>query len=118
MGSTGKYDFQGIQKGGLLAIKAALAATGWGASIIASPFVRVLDWMLKKIINFMANKGLIVLNLGAIYVEGEFDQTEFDKAMDAGLSKIKTRPDMTPEEKKEIDDEVKNAFRKFVKYSS
>ena len=116
MGLTGKYDFQGIQKAGRLGIKALLASTGWGAKLLAGPFVKVLDIAIDWLSNWMANKGLIILNLGAIYIEGEFDQGAFDKALDEGLSKVETQPNLSQEQKELIDEEVRKAARKFFKF--
>jgi hypothetical protein len=118
LGLSGRYDFKGIQKAGRLAIKAALASTVWGAKIIGSPFVRIIDWLIDFSINWLANKGLIILNIGAFYVEGEFDQAAFDKALDEGLSQVKKNPNISPELGKAIDDKVKDAARRFFKYNT
>ena len=119
MGITGKYSFPGIQKAGVAAIKAILATTAWGAAIIASPFYKILepieDYLLGWIINWLANKGLIVLNLGAIVVNGEVDQALFDKALDDGLKLVEQGRDKISVVKgKEIDDEVITAARRFI----
>lgn len=121
MAFTGKYDFPGIKKAGVVAIKAALAATTWGTSLLAMPilkfFMPVEDAILESAINFLANKGLIVLNLGAIYVNGEIDQALFDKALDDGLKIVEQgRDKITQEQGKAIDDDVIKAARRFIDF--
>lgn len=119
MGITGKYNFPGIQKAGVAAIKAALASTGWGIALLANPFYRAfepaeeiaLDWA----INWLAGKGLIVLNLGAIIIDGEVDQARFDKALDDGLKLVEQgRDQISAKQGKAIDDDVIAAARRFI----
>jgi hypothetical protein len=116
VGITGKYNFTGIQKAGVAAIDAALAGTTWGASIVASVFFKPIEnWFLEFAINWLANKGLIVLNLGAIVVNGEVDQALFDNAMDAGLKRVEQgRDQITEAEGLNIDQEVILAARRFI----
>lgn len=109
---TGKYDFPGIRKAATVAINLALAATGWGAWLLASPFrplvLKIEEWAAE----WLANRGLLILNLGAFYVEGVLDQAAFDQAMDEGLEKIKI-PGLSEEEKWAIDEKVVQAMRNF-----
>ncbi len=123
MGITGKYNFPGIKKAGVVAIEAALAGTTWGASLLASGLFKffspledvVLDWA----INWLANQGLIVLNLGAIIVNGEVDQALFDAALDNGLKLVENgRDKITPLQGKKIDDDVIQAARRFIDFGS
>lgn len=109
---TGKYDFPGIREKGAAALKALLLTTGWGAAIIASPFKPVIDMVLSFASEWLANRGLIVINVGAIYVNGEFRQDKFDQAMEEGLAKAKA-PGLTDAQKKVIDEEVLQALRRF-----
>jgi len=109
---TGKYNFEGIRKAGALALSALLSSTGWGASIIASPFKPVINLILEWFSEWLANKGLLIINLGAIYINGEIDQDRFDKAFDEALNKVKI-PGLTEDEKRAIDDEIIKAIRKF-----
>lgn len=117
MGLTGRYDFPGIKKWGAKGLTLALSSTAWGAWLVKTPFVRTLvDAFLEQTVNWLANKGLIVLNIGAIYFEGEFDQKAFDQALDEGLRAVKTGS-LTPEQMKEIDEKVRIAARKFLKFN-
>lgn len=90
-----------------------LAATTWGAWILASPFRPLLEYAEGWASNWLANRGLLIINLGAIYVSGELDQSKFDNAFDDALAKVQY-PSLTDEQKKDIDNEIIDAFRKFA----
>jgi hypothetical protein len=109
---TGKYDFPGIRKAAAAGVNLLLAGTSWGAWLIASPFKGVIQYLLEWVLEYFANKGLVLINIGAFYVEGKFEQSAFDTAMNDGLEKAKV-PGLSDAKKKAIDDEVKKAFRKF-----
>lgn len=111
---TGKYDFPGLRRAGSLALKALVAGTSWGGSLLSGPFSSTINLLFEWLAEWLMNRGLILINLGAIYVEGKFDQAAFDKAMDEGLSKAKI-PGLTPAQKKAIDDEIIKAFRNFAR---
>lgn len=115
MGLTGKYDFPGIKKAGVKGITLLLAGTSWGAALVAGPFKFVYDFLLELLINFLANKGLMVIDIGVFYVGGKFDQGSFDKAMNEGLERVKSGKVLTPAQIKEIDQNVIDAFREFGK---
>lgn len=114
MGLTGKYDFPGIKKFGAAGIKAALSLSPYTAWLLKAP---LLDTLLEAIANWFANQGLIVINLGIIYVDGELDQKAFDKAMDQAIEKSKV-PGLSDAQKKAIDDDVVQAFRNFARITS
>ena len=120
VGLTGKYDFKGIKKWGARGLSLALSSTGWGAWLVQTPVVRTLvDTFLEQIVNWLANNGLVVLNIGAISVEGDFDQKAFDSAMEEAFNKIVALDGkMTPEQMKAIDDEVLKAARKFLRITN
>lgn len=114
----GKYDFPGIKKWGAKGLSLALATTGWGSWLIKWSFGPLLDWFLEQLVGWLANKGLIVLNIGAIYANGEFDQKAFDDAMNEGIKKVEAaRGQLTPDQIKAIDDEVIKAADKFLPYN-
>lgn len=118
MGISGKYDFQGIKKAGAAGLKIALANTGWGAFIMKSPFSGAFSAVLELFANYLANQGLVLLNLGAILVNGAIDQHAFDQALADGLAKVELgRDKITPEQGKAIDDAVRNAARKFIHFN-
>lgn len=109
----GKYDFPGIKKVGTAGLEALLSATGWGATLMKSPFRPIFKYIIGYAVEWAANKGLVVINLGAIYVSGEIDQSRFDKAMDDALEKVKV-PGLSESDKEKIDNDVREAFRKFA----
>lgn len=115
MGITGRYDFKGIQKAVGKAIDLLLASTTWGAWILASPFKPVITAAENLLTNFLANRGLILLNIGEIMVEGVVDQTKLDDALDAGIKRVQQgRDKITPAEGAKIDQDVVDAFDRDV----
>lgn len=110
---SGKYDFKGIKKWGAVGLKAALASTPYTAWILKGG--KLTDLILEFFANWLANNGLVVFNIGAITVSGEFDQKSFDATMDDALKKIElSEGKLTPAQGKAIDDEVIKAFRQFA----
>lgn len=116
MGLTGKYDFKGIKKFGAKGLALALASTTW-ASWLFTPFLSpITDFILQQFVNWMANSGLMVINIGAIIVNGELDEKGFNNAFNEGLQRVQIGG-LTPEQKKEIDDKVIAAARAFLPYN-
>lgn len=114
MSIKGKYDFPGIKKAGVAGLSAALATTGWGASALASPvWGPLLRGLIGLVVEWLANKGLIFVNLGIEIVDGKLDQRKFDVAMEKGIEQAKTKG-LTDAQKKKIDDEVIAAFDEFA----
>lgn len=112
---TGKYDFKGIKKQGASGIKLALSSNPYTLWLAKAPGI---DTLLEAFANYLANKGLIVLNIGAIYVEGQIDQSILDRSIDEGLKKIQQAGGtLTPEQVKEIDDAVIKAADRALPYS-
>lgn len=109
---TGKYNFPGIRKVSRKSIDIILASTGWGAWLLASAFAPAVKFIEEWASEWLANKGLLIIDVGAIYVQGEFDQSKFDKAFDTALEQVKM-PGLTDAQKKEIDAKVIDAFRRF-----
>lgn len=112
---TGKYDFKGIRKAGALGILALISSTGWGAKLLAGPFKKSFNLLLEFILELLANRGLLLLNIGDIYISGKFKQSDFDKKLETALNSVKAQG-LTPAEKKAIDDEVIKAFRPFAHF--
>ncbi len=110
----GKYNFPGIKKVGAASLEAVLAGTSWGASLLAGPFRPVVKLFLGHAIEWAANKGLVIINIGEIYISGELDQSLFDQAVDEALEKVKV-PGLSETKKEQIDNEVREAFRKFAR---
>ena len=115
MGVTGKYDFVGIKKWGALGIETALSTIPWFAVIFKMPVVgNISNAIIEQLVNWLANEGLLIINIGAIFVEGQWDQKDFDDHMNAALQKVQdTKGQLTDAQKKAIDDDVIQYFRKF-----
>ena len=115
MGFTGKYDFKGIKKHGSVGLKAAFLLSPYTAWLARIPALSNL--LTEALSNWLANRGLILLNVGAFYVSGEIDQRALDKAIDNGL-KLVENPELklTPEQMKEIDDAVIKAANNALPY--
>jgi len=113
---TGKYNFPGIRKAGAVAIKAALASSPLGG-LLVGPLGPALAVSLEWLSEWLANRGIILLNVGAFEINGHFDQAAFDKAMDAGLSRLESGETISPEEMRAIDEKVKEAMRRFIPYN-
>lgn len=115
---TGKYNFPGIQKAGVAALKVALASTAPVVWLVKWGFGPLVDELERLAINYFANKGLIFLNISAFYIGGEFSQAAFDKALDDGIKMVETdHANLTPEQGKAIDEKVKATFRKLARYT-
>ena len=114
MAISGKYDFKGIKRMGAAGLRAAFAASPYTAWL--NNLGALTDLILEFIANWLANNGLIILNTGAFYVNGELDQNALDNAIDAGLKKVGSNPNLTPEQIKEIDDAVIKAADKALPY--
>ena len=111
---SGKYDFKGIKKQGAGGLKLALASNPSTVWITKIP---LLGTVLEFGVNWLANNGLVLLNIGAIYVNGELDQALLDRSFDEGIKKVEQAGGtLTPEQIKEIDDAVIKAARKALPY--
>lgn len=111
MGITGRYDFTGIQKAVSVGINAFLATTSWGVWLLASPFKIVLTTAENLAVNWLTNRGLIILNIGAIAIDGKVDQAKLDSALNDAFTKLQIgRANITPAQGAAIDQEVSNAF--------
>jgi hypothetical protein len=114
---SGKYDFPGIKKKGAIGLKMALASSPYTAWFLKLGTLSTL--LLEFFANWLANNGLVVLNIGAIYVNGEIDQALLDRAIEEGLKKVEDpNSHLTPEQMKEIDDAVIKAADKALPYGS
>lgn len=113
MGLSGKYDFKGIKRLGGLGLSTLINSTAWGAVVLKLPVIgTLLTGSLELFVNWLANNGLMVMNIGAIAVEGEWDQKQFDEHMIAAFKTVElSNGKLTPKEVKAIDDEVIKYFR-------
>lgn len=115
---SGKYDFRGIKtmgaKGILLALSTSPVTAPYFLWIKRLHLDEVLEIILEFVVNWAANNGLVLLNLGAIYVEGHFDQKAFDAAIEDALSEVKLGRKLSIDEVRAIDAKVIAAARRFL----
>lgn len=111
---TGKYNFPGIRAAGKKIIQVLISSTVWGAALVASPFMPLINLVLDFVLEWMSNKGLIILNVADYYVGGLLDTKKLSAALEEGI--IKTQGPLTPEQEKEIDDTVIEAADKALAY--
>lgn len=115
MGLSGKYDFQGIKKLGGVGLRAALSTSPYTAWL--NRFGALTNLITEFAANWLANRGLILLNVGAFYIGGEIDQKSLDNAIENGLKAVElSNGKLTPEQMKEIDDAVIKAADKALPY--
>lgn len=115
MALSGKYDFRGIKKVGAAGLRSALALSPWTSWTLSGG--AFTDLILEFLSNWLANKGLLVLNLGAIVVDGELDFRALDAAWSKAFDEITAgggADKLTAAQKKAIDDEVIKAARRAV----
>lgn len=110
MALTGKYNFEGLKKLGAAALSSALA----GTPLVKFP--SIANFIFEMFTNWLANKGLIVMNVGAYYVNGKLDVKGLTDAMVRGYEAVESGRELTPEEIKKIDDDVIAAARKALPY--
>jgi hypothetical protein len=115
MGLTGRYDFKGIQKAVRRVFDIFAATTSFGAWLVASPFKPAIDVIEDLVTNWLINRGLIVIDIGAVMIEGKVDQALLDNALDLAFEKLKVgRDKITPQEGSKIDAETTQAFDQFA----
>jgi len=108
------YDYSGIGRAEALLLFSALAASPW--AVLTNGFLgSIVFWILTKICTGLANKEVMVLNVGATTLQTIMQKGEFDATLDAAFKAIKGNPDrLSAAEKAKIDDPVIAAFRKFA----
>lgn len=109
-----KYDLKGFGKLNAVTLFAAMAS-GPLSFLTNGTLGKFTYYCLKKFGSWAANKGLIFVNVGAEFFEGGWDMENFDEAMDHAIKKVlQTKSRLTEDEKKEIDDKVIKALRRFA----
>lgn len=112
MGISGKYKFSGISKASAALIRGALLKSPF-AWIVKMPFFNAL---LEVVLNWAANKGLVVLNLGAYKATNYLDGKQLADAITSGWEAVESGRVLTEAEKKRIDDEVIKAADRALPY--
>lgn len=118
MAVSGKYDFKGIKKLGASGLRLALGSSPKLAWILRFP--ALTNFILEFISNYLANHGLIILNIGAVHYLGPKDQKVFDDGIDKAIEAIRIkggRDKLTQKEIEAIDNEVIKSVRPFIVFT-
>lgn len=109
-----KYTFDNISKFSATMMFTALASSPF--AFLTNGFLgRVTFFTLKKLSNFLANKGLIIANIGVDYVSTLDQQKDLDTELEKAITIVANKKGrLTDEEKKRIDAPVMAAMRRFV----
>lgn len=115
MGITGRYNFTGIQKLVTTGVNTLLASTSWGVWLLASPFKPVLQALEDAAVNFLVNRGLIIIDIGAVVVDGQINEDNFNTALTNAFNQLRNgRDQITPTQGAKIDADTTAAFDKFA----
>ena len=109
-----KYQFDGIAKFNATVIFTAMAASPL-AFLTTGLLGRFTFFALTKLGNVIANKGLIIANVGVDYVLTLNQKGNFDSIIEDALKEVKDKKGrLTDAEKKAIDDKVIASFKLFI----
>lgn len=115
-----KYKFEGLGGAQATIIMALLAANPSTLFLTQGILGRIVHFVLKKLGMYLANYGLIFINVGAAAVETMVDAGNYDDAWSDAEKAVKLIRDqgrkLTDEEIKAIDAPVIDAFRKFANF--
>lgn len=85
---------------------------------LSGPLGWIAALFLTKLFNWLANEGVMFINMAAISFETEKDRKNFESAMDMAFFELeKNKNNLTKEQLDAIDDKVIAAFDKFVVFS-
>lgn len=111
-----KYEFEGIAKFNAMLVFTALAS-GPYAYLTTGILGKFVFFVLKKIGNWIANQGLALANIGIEEIRNPILLDNYDSTMNDALNEVLRRKGrLTDEEKKAIDDKVKDAARNFIRF--
>ena len=112
---SNKYDFSGIKKAGAAGLKALLASTPWGTWLVTGFPGTITTFILELFTGYLANRGLMIMNVGAIFFDGHVDPYLFDMAMDGAIKEVENSGGkLTKEQIERIDNAVIEAARKLI----
>ena len=87
--NSGKYDFVGIKKTGASLVRSALASNP--KTVWLLKFDKALDMIIEFVLNWMANHGLLVFNVGFEVVDGMVDQKKLDAQLRIAYEEIRIK---------------------------
>lgn len=115
-----KYHFSGIGEASASVIIAVLASNPATAFLATGILGKITFFICKMFCMWLASIGLIIMNVGEAKLKTIIDEGNFNESWDTAENLIKkireTGRDLTPEETKQIDDGVIDAFRKFATF--
>lgn len=116
-----KHKFEGIGEACAAVIIAALKANPGTRALAVGVAGKIIFFISKLFCMFLASLGLIILNVGAAKLKTIMDGNDFEDAFSDAeklIQKIRaTGRELTPEEERQIDAPVIDAFRKFASFA-
>ena len=111
-----KYNFEGIGALGASLMAGALASSPLSFLVVGIPG-KITFWLLTQLNSYLANKGLILLNVGVAKISAYSDRKDFDGTLESAIKIVIEHGDtLTEAEKRDIDDKVIIAFDKFSSF--
>lgn len=110
MGLTGKYDFPGFKELGRDGGRALFLSTPW-LSWVPGP---IRDLFTRALAEWLANKGLVLVNGLAYEIGGSIDSNKLASALSGGITRVDAG--VTPEEGEAIDNAVMEAADDAIPY--
>ncbi len=100
---------------GAAGLKALLASTPWGVWLVTGFPGKITNFILQLFTGYLANRGLMILNVGVIMFDEKVDPYLFDMAMDGAIKEVENSGGkLTKEQIKAIDAKVIEAARKLI----
>lgn len=116
-----KHRLEGIGSASAAVIMVALAANPQTTFLTIGILGKIVFFVFKLVCMFLANIGLIVMDVGAAKLEVIIDEENFEEGWDRAENLIKriraTGRELTDEEIAAIDGPVIDAFRKFASFA-
>lgn len=96
------------------AVASSLSAIGLGWVVTNKISYIILSFFVEKYINWMANKGLMLLNFGAVDFTVPRERKAFEAALEAAIKFMENTKIVSTEKIKELDDEVILHYDRFA----
>lgn len=111
-----QYKFEGIGALGASLMAGALASSPLSFLVTGIPG-KITFWLLSQLNSYLANKGLMILNVGVAKIAAYSDRKDFDGTLESALKIVVEHGDtLTEAEKRDIDNKVIAAFDKFTDF--
>lgn len=111
-----KYQFKGIARFNAYLIYSALS-TGPFSFLTTGILGTITFKVLELAGNWLANQGLALLNIGYDAIKIAAEQNRYESVINSAIARVKNHKGPMPEKlKKEIDNEVIDAARDFIRF--